>query len=85
MDEHMAMTSTEPGTRFPAGPPHMTFAERFHTAYRAEMAAFVDVVLGRRENPCTPEDAVAASMVADAAQASLQSGEPVRVALQAAG
>jgi myo-inositol 2-dehydrogenase / D-chiro-inositol 1-dehydrogenase len=85
MDEQMAMTSTEPGIGFPAGPPHRTFAERFHTAYRAEMAAFVELVLGNRQNPCTPEDAVAASMVADAAQASLQSGEPVRVALQTAG
>lgn len=74
MDEQMAMSSAEPGVGFPAGPPHMTFAERFHTAYRAEMAAFVEVVLGQRQNPCTPEDAVAASMVADAAQASLQSG-----------
>jgi myo-inositol 2-dehydrogenase/D-chiro-inositol 1-dehydrogenase len=45
----------------------------------------VELVLGRRDNPCTPEDAVAASMVADAAQASLQSGEQVRVALQPAG
>ena len=84
MDEHMAMSSAEPGVGFPAAPPHTTFAERFHAAYRAEMSAFVEVVLGQRENPCTPEDAVAASMVADAAQASLQSGEPVRVELQTA-
>ena len=28
------------------------------------MAAFVELILGERENPCTPEDAVAASRVA---------------------
>jgi myo-inositol 2-dehydrogenase/D-chiro-inositol 1-dehydrogenase len=45
------------------------------------MAAFVELILGERENPCTPEDAVAASRVADAAQESLVTGAPVKVAL----
>jgi myo-inositol 2-dehydrogenase/D-chiro-inositol 1-dehydrogenase len=44
------------------------------------MAAFAELVLGQRDNPCTPEDAVAASRVADAAQESLETGVPVRVA-----
>lgn len=52
---------------------------RFDAAYRAELAAFVELVLGERENPCTPEGAVAASRVADAAQESLETGAPVRV------
>jgi len=43
----------------------------------------VEVILGERGNPCTPEDAVAASRVADAAQESLETGLPVRVALAA--
>ena len=43
------------------------------------MVAFVELVLGRRPNPCTPEAAVAASRVADAAQESLATGVPVRV------
>ena len=80
MDQQMALRSTEPGVAFPAGTPHLTFAERFDQAYRSEMAAFVEVVLGQRKNPCTPEDAVAASKVADAAQESLETGAPVRVA-----
>ncbi|MFS2091278.1 Gfo/Idh/MocA family oxidoreductase [Paenarthrobacter nicotinovorans] len=79
MDEHMAMRSAEPGVAFPTGAPHLTFAERFDQAYRSEMAAFVELVRGQRKNPCTPEDAVAASKVADAAQESLDSGSPVRV------
>jgi myo-inositol 2-dehydrogenase / D-chiro-inositol 1-dehydrogenase len=80
LDDKTAMVSAEPGVTFPSGGPHRTFAERFDQAYRSEMAAFVELVLGQRDNPCTPEDAVAASRVADAAQESLASGLPVRVA-----
>ncbi|MGY3568250.1 Gfo/Idh/MocA family oxidoreductase [Sinomonas sp. RB5] len=83
LDEKTALRSTEPGVAFPAGETHRTFAERFAAAYRAELAAFVELVLGERENPCTPEDAVAASRVADAAQESLETGAPVRVAVAA--
>ncbi|MGP4032965.1 Gfo/Idh/MocA family oxidoreductase [Pseudarthrobacter sp. 1C304] len=79
LDDQTALASAEPGVSFPSGDPHRTFAERFEAAYRSEMAAFVELILGRRENPCTPEDAVAASRVADAAQESLASGVPVRV------
>jgi myo-inositol 2-dehydrogenase / D-chiro-inositol 1-dehydrogenase len=85
LDEKTAMASAEPGVGFPAGQPHQTFAERFDQAYRSEMAAFVELVVGLRDNPCTPEDAVAASRVADAAQESLASGVPVRVELAATG
>lgn len=81
LDAKTAMVSAEPGVTFPAGNPHQTFAERFEAAYRSEMAAFVELILGERENPCTPEDAVAASRVADAAQESLVTGAPVKVAL----
>ncbi|MFK0004140.1 Gfo/Idh/MocA family oxidoreductase [Paenarthrobacter sp. NPDC090522] len=79
MDHQMAVRSAELGIAFPAGEAHKTFAERFHQAYRSEMAAFVEVILGERKNPCTPEDAVAASRVADAAQESLETGVPVKV------
>ncbi|HEX9227456.1 MAG TPA: Gfo/Idh/MocA family oxidoreductase [Arthrobacter sp.] len=79
LDDKTALASAEAGISFPAGEPHRTFAERFEAAYRSEMAAFVELTLGRRENPCTPEDAVAASRVADAAQESLATGVPVRV------
>ena len=79
LDDKAALASAESGVTFPAGEPHRTFAERFDQAYRSELAAFVELVVGRRENPCTPEDAVAASRVADAAQESLATGVPVRV------
>jgi len=80
LDDKAAMASAEAGVMFPAGHPHQTFAERFDQAYRSEMEAFVEVILGQRENPCTPEDAVAASRVADAAQESLATGLPVSLA-----
>jgi myo-inositol 2-dehydrogenase/D-chiro-inositol 1-dehydrogenase len=80
LDERAALRSAEPGVTFPSGPSHVTFAERFQAAYSAEMTAFVELVLGQRSNPCTPEDAVAASRVADAAQESLLTGTAVRVA-----
>jgi myo-inositol 2-dehydrogenase / D-chiro-inositol 1-dehydrogenase len=79
LDERSALRSAEPGVGYPAGSAHETFAERFADAYVAELVAFVELVLGERENPCTPFDAVAASLVADAAQLSLTRGEPVPV------
>ncbi|WP_413250103.1 Gfo/Idh/MocA family oxidoreductase [Sinomonas flava] len=83
LDDKTALRSTEAGVAFPAGETHKTFAERFDAAYRAELVAFVELVLGERENPCTPEDAVAASRVADAAQESLETGAPVQVGVPA--
>lgn len=80
LDENSALVSAEPGTAFPAGKPHENFSERFQDAYVAELAAFVELVQGERENPCSPEDAVAAFRVAEAAQESLRTGAPVRVA-----
>jgi myo-inositol 2-dehydrogenase/D-chiro-inositol 1-dehydrogenase len=79
LDERSALRSAEPGVEFPTGTPHTTFAERFADAYRAEIAAFADLVRGIDGELCRPEDAVAASRVADAAQESLTSGTPVRV------
>ncbi|MGO4188736.1 Gfo/Idh/MocA family oxidoreductase [Pseudarthrobacter sp. TAF60_1] len=84
LDGKSALASAEAGVDFPGGEPHRTFAERFDQAYRSEMEAFVELILGERENPCTPEDAVAASRVADAAQESLATGAPVKVALKVA-
>ncbi|NIZ90717.1 Gfo/Idh/MocA family protein [Kineococcus rubinsiae] len=80
LDDSSALRSAEPGVAFPGGTPHTTFAERFAEAYRAEIAAFVDLVQGvAGDDLCTPADAVAASAVADAAQESLRTGAPVRV------
>lgn len=79
LDQHAALRSAEPGSPFPSGPPHLTFAERFASAYRAQMAAFVAFALGADPNPCSLQDSVAASLLADAAQDSLASGLPVQL------
>lgn len=81
LDDHYAGRSAEPRTMFPAGNPWLTFHQRFAEAYEAEMRAFVEMVLGKRDSPCTPHDSVAASRVADAAQESLATGTPIRVDL----
>ena len=78
-DGRAAVQSAEPGMTASTVPPYRTFAERFAAAYRAEMLAFIEVVQGRRGSPCTPEDSVAASKAADAAQLSLATGLPVKV------
>jgi hypothetical protein len=49
---------------------------RGHTGLK--WPAFVEVILGMRENRCTPEDAVATSKIADAAQQSLDTGLTVQ-------
>lgn len=79
LDEQAAFRSAEQGVTFPHGESHPTFAERFAEAYKNECIAFVELVLGERENPCTPLDAVAAAVVADAAQLSLVTGQPVQI------
>lgn len=79
LDGRAAVRSAEADFAMPGQPPYRTFAERFAAAYQAEMLAFAELVLGRRDNPCPPEDSVAASQAADAAQLSLLTGAPVKV------
>lgn len=70
LDDSLALRSVEPGATFPAGPPHTTFMDRFGPAYRAELAAFVELAAGRGPNRCTVEDALAAARVAEACEIS---------------
>ncbi|XRQ13637.1 Gfo/Idh/MocA family protein [Actinomadura welshii] len=53
------------------------FMERFADAYDAELRAFVDVVAGRRANPCPPEDALEAFYLAEACELSRREGRIV--------
>lgn len=79
LDEKSAFRSAEQGVTFPNEEAHPTFAERFADAYKNECIAFVELVLGERDNPCTPIDAVSAALVSDAAQLSLVTGQPVTI------
>ena len=68
-----------PPTSFPTGPAHHFFMDRFTDAFRAELAAFVDVANGNAAPACTVADAVEVAWLAEAATESLQRGVPVRI------
>lgn len=79
LDPHTPIRSVEPGAPPPAHPVTAGWLERFEHAYRAEMDAFVDVAHGRRPSPCTPEDARAALVIAEACRVSAREGRPAQV------
>ncbi|MEV4709055.1 Gfo/Idh/MocA family oxidoreductase [Actinoplanes sp. NPDC049316] len=79
LEDRLPLRSVEPGTSFPAGPPHSFFMDRFAAAYRRELEAFTEVVAGTRESPCTVADAVAAGWIAEACTLSLREHRPVRM------
>lgn len=72
LEDKLPLRSTEPGATFPAGKPHHFFMDRFTAAYRAELAAFAEVVAGKRKSPCTVADAIEASRIAEACTISVQ-------------
>jgi myo-inositol 2-dehydrogenase / D-chiro-inositol 1-dehydrogenase len=77
LEDRLPLRSVEPGTTFPAGAPHTFFMDRFAAAFRAELAAFTDVVAGLRPSPCTVDDALEASWVAEACTESVRENRPV--------
>ncbi|NED10107.1 Gfo/Idh/MocA family oxidoreductase [Streptomyces sp. SID9124] len=76
-DERAPLRTTSGG--FPSAAPYDGFLSRFHDAYVAEMAAFTEVAAGARPSPCTGADALAALLIAEAADRSLRTGRRVRV------
>lgn len=80
LDDRLALRSAEPGADFPSGTPHAFFMDRFAAAYRAELAAFTEVVAGTRTSPCTVEDALEAGWIAEACTLSLREHRPVTLA-----
>jgi myo-inositol 2-dehydrogenase/D-chiro-inositol 1-dehydrogenase len=79
LDDGLPLRSTEPGVTFPAGPAHGFFMVRLAAAFRAELAAFAEVVAGERPSPCTVGDAMEVVWIAEAAALSLQEHRPVRI------
>jgi myo-inositol 2-dehydrogenase / D-chiro-inositol 1-dehydrogenase len=59
--------------------PWAGFIERFTPAYRDEIDAFVDFVIGHGGNPCSADDALAAARIAEAATESMRTGRPMAV------
>jgi myo-inositol 2-dehydrogenase/D-chiro-inositol 1-dehydrogenase len=80
LDDGLPLRSLDPGVTFPAGPPHGFFMDRLAAAFRAELAAFTEVVAGTRPSPCTVQDALEVAFIAEAATLSLQEHRPVRIA-----
>jgi myo-inositol 2-dehydrogenase / D-chiro-inositol 1-dehydrogenase len=78
-DQGSPVRNMAPGNEFPTGPAHHFFMDRFTEAFRAELAAFVDVVNGNSAPACTMADAVEVAWLAEAATESLQRGVPVRI------
>ncbi len=78
-DDRTPLRSVEPGMPGAPANAYAGFADRFADAYRAEMAAFVDVAAGRAESPCTAEDALRALVVAEACDRSRREHRPVRL------
>lgn len=79
LDDKLPLRSAQPGVTFPGGEPYVFFMDRFADAFRAELAAFTEVVGGNRPSPCTIEDALETGWVAEAATLSLAEHRPVRI------
>jgi myo-inositol 2-dehydrogenase/D-chiro-inositol 1-dehydrogenase len=67
------------GQAVAADKPLHFFLERYADAYRIELAAFIDAVLNKTPMPVGAEDGRRALVLAEAANASLSSGKPVRL------
>ncbi|MEA3537057.1 inositol 2-dehydrogenase [Rhizobium sp. CC-YZS058] len=67
------------GTGFRASPPMNYFIERFSTAYRAEMAGFIDHLNGGPPPLAGIRDGLEAQRIAEAALLSVKSGQPVNI------
>jgi myo-inositol 2-dehydrogenase/D-chiro-inositol 1-dehydrogenase len=78
-DDRTPLRSADPSVPFPSGTPWDFFMDRFADAFRAELAAFTEVVAGTRPSPCTLHDGVEASLVAEAATRSFREHRPVRL------
>jgi myo-inositol 2-dehydrogenase/D-chiro-inositol 1-dehydrogenase len=86
LDDKLPLRSVEPGVMFPAANPHQLFIDRFGAAFRSELAAFTEVVAGRRRSPCTLADGLEASWIAEACTRSLAEGRSVQMSeFRAAG
>lgn len=79
LDPRTPLTSLEPDGPVVSADAYPGFPERFHRAYRNEMAVFVEVVAGRAENPSPVRDSLISLRLADACDVSRRNGAPVRL------
>ncbi|MEU1626053.1 Gfo/Idh/MocA family oxidoreductase [Streptomyces sp. NPDC020096] len=79
LDARTPFTSAEPGGPGRPARPWTGFLERFDSAYRAELAAFVQAARGEAPNPCSGREALHALLVAEACELSRLEERPVRL------
>jgi myo-inositol 2-dehydrogenase/D-chiro-inositol 1-dehydrogenase len=79
LDDRMPLRSLEPGSPHTGAGAHQDFQNRFQGAYRAEMAAFIEVAGGTRESPCSAQDALESLRIAVACDRSRAEQRPVRL------
>jgi myo-inositol 2-dehydrogenase / D-chiro-inositol 1-dehydrogenase len=79
LDARSPLRPVEAGAARLAGPADRNFVERFATAYRAELVAFLDSVRNGGPSLCTLADARAALLVALAADRSRDERRPVSI------
>ena len=77
--ESTPLRNLERDTAWPSGKPWRFFMDRLVDAFRAELTAFTEVVAGQRPSPCTVDDALAVTWIAEAATLSLQQHRPVQI------
>jgi myo-inositol 2-dehydrogenase/D-chiro-inositol 1-dehydrogenase len=80
LDDRTPIASTEPTGPPAADKPWTGFLERFGPAYEAELNAFIEVVRGKRANPCDGREALQALRVAEACEVSRRERRPVHLA-----
>jgi myo-inositol 2-dehydrogenase/D-chiro-inositol 1-dehydrogenase len=79
LDPHTPIRTLDAGLDLPKDPVTVGWLERFGSAYRAEMEAFVDTVTNNSPSPCTVDDARAAQVIAAACRRSREAGRPVLI------
>ena len=77
--DYTPLRNLEPGFDWPAGPPAVFFMDRLAEAFRVELSTFADVVAGMQVSPCTVDDALAVTWMAEAATLSAREHRPVRI------
>lgn len=77
--DNTPLRNLESGVDWPAGPAATFFMDRLAAAFRAELGAFTELVAGRIDSPCTVDDALAVTWMAEAAARSLAEHRPIRI------
>ncbi|TML60885.1 MAG: dehydrogenase [Actinobacteria bacterium] len=78
-DTRSPLRSVEPGATRPQVPAYRDFWDRFESAYRKELAAFVETVRAGAPSPCPLAEARAALAVALAAERSRAERRPITI------